>query len=203
MIKRLGIFILIACAIFLVFLSWTHTGEKYMPMVGAINGVGRIGPLEIYPQVPGAINASITQANIGQNICNKNWSTSSERPPSSYTSKLKIKQISQYGLTDTKPGDYEEDHLISLELGGNPTDPNNLWPEPYAGYFATSTGIVYPGAKIKDQVENYLHAQVCAGTITLQTAQQEIATDWYKVYVDNLQGKYGSVEPVTDEDDNG
>ena len=27
--------------------------------------------------------------------------------------------------------DYQEDHLISLELGGNPTDPRNLWPEPY------------------------------------------------------------------------
>jgi hypothetical protein len=26
---------------------------------------------------------------------------------------------------------YEEDHLISLEDGGDPTDPRNLFPEPY------------------------------------------------------------------------
>ena len=25
----------------------------------------------------------------------------------------------------------EEDHLISLEVGGNPFDARNLWPEPY------------------------------------------------------------------------
>jgi hypothetical protein len=27
------------------------------------------------------------------------------------------------------PKDYEEDHLISLELGGAPRDPKNLWPQ--------------------------------------------------------------------------
>jgi hypothetical protein len=26
---------------------------------------------------------------------------------------------------------YEEDHLSPLEDGGNPTDPRNLWPEPF------------------------------------------------------------------------
>jgi len=29
---------------------------------------------------------------------------------------------------DKAPSHYEEDHLISLELGGNPRDPKNLWP---------------------------------------------------------------------------
>jgi len=29
------------------------------------------------------------------------------------------------------PACYEEDHLISLENGGDPKDPKNLWPEPY------------------------------------------------------------------------
>lgn len=178
-------------------------------IVGAFIGIGavaavvfsgitqKVGPAGIYPRVPGAINASISQDNINQNICNKNWSTSSERPASSYTSKLKIKQIAQYGLTDTKPSDYEEDHLISLELGGNPTDPNNLWPEPYTASIADG------GARTKDKVEDWLHTQLCAGNITLHMAQQEIAADWYKVYVDNLQGKYGSTEPITDDDDNG
>ena len=121
---------------------------------------------------PGVINSSITQANIGENICNSNWSTKSERPPSSYTTQLKIKQIKEYGFADTATASYEEDHLVSLELGGNPTDPKNLWPEPYAGDY---------GAKKKDSVENYLHKQVCNGSMTLQEAQKEISTNWEQI----------------------
>jgi len=55
---------------------------------------------------------------------------------------------------------YEEDHLIPLEVGGNPTDPNNLWPEPYAEP---------NGARDKDKVENFLHDEVCSGQMTLRT----------------------------------
>jgi hypothetical protein len=64
------------------------------------------------------------------------------------------------------------DHLISLELGGS-NDVKNLWPEPYEPS---------PGAKEKDKVENWLHAQVCAGRIPIAEAQREIAGDWYAVY---------------------
>src|SRR5689334_18421503 len=41
--------------------------------------------------VVGAINTSITQANIKDNICNPNWSTSLIRPPLSYTRPIKQK----------------------------------------------------------------------------------------------------------------
>jgi hypothetical protein len=40
---------------------------------------------------------------------------------------------------------FQEDHLISLELGGHPTDPRNLWPQPY------------PRATDVDQEENRLN----------------------------------------------
>lgn len=69
--------------------------------------------------------------------------------------------------------DYEEDHLISLELGGSPTDPKNLWPESYT---------TIPNARDKDKVENYLHKQVCSGALSLKEAQREISTDWISVY---------------------
>jgi hypothetical protein len=62
--------------------------------------------------------------------------------------------------------------LISLELGGS-NDIANLWPEA-----ASPT----PGFHQKDQVENYLHDQVCAGKISLSEAQEEIATNWLTVY---------------------
>ena len=34
----------------------------------------------------------------------------------------------------------------------------------------------------KDQVENYLHDQMCSGAVSLQKAQTEIATNWLAVY---------------------
>ena len=143
----------------------------------------------ILPTVPGVINQDITQDTIDQTICDPNWSTKSERPPSAYTTALKIKQLQALGWSDQSTADYEEDHLISLELGGNPTDPNNLWPESYK---------TTPNARDKDKVENYLHAQVCSGAMTLQEAQNEISTDWTKV---QTNPQYGSVTPVNDQDD--
>ena len=170
------------------------------PSTPPVSGA-RLGPADLYPDptlTPGATNPDITQATIGATICNHSWSTKSIRPPSSYTTNLKKQQMPQYQDTvpqalddlmnpDTGKLDtslcvkhsanracYEEDHLISLELGGNPTDPKNLWPEPYAPV---------PGARQKDKVENYLKKQVCAGAMTLQEAQQTIVRDWYAIYV--------------------
>lgn len=68
---------------------------------------------------------------------------------------------------------YELDHLIPLELGGCPKCEANLWPEPRN---------VFPGASERDEVESYLHDQVCSGAMPLAEAQQEIASDWYSVY---------------------
>jgi hypothetical protein len=114
---------------------------------------------------PRAIDPRVTQDNIKQTICVKGY-TQTVRPPVSYTNKLKMQQITAYGYTDKNPRDYEEDHLISLELGGNPTDPKNLWPEPGAS------------PNPKDKIENLCHEKVCSGQITLGQAQQEIATNW-------------------------
>lgn len=138
----------------------------------------------LYPDLtktPGVVNTDITQETIASTICNPQWSTTSIRPPASFTSPLKAQQLAD-GYTfesDTNAADYEEDHLISLELGGNPTDPKNLWPEPYH----TQVNGSEVGAHQKDTVENYLHKEVCAGTITLAQAQLQIVTDWYTVFL--------------------
>jgi len=34
----------------------------------------------------------------------------------------------------------------------------------------------------KDEVENYLHDQVCSGAMSLKDAQAQIATNWLAVY---------------------
>jgi hypothetical protein len=110
---------------------------------------------------PGALNPDVTQATIGSTICVAGW-TKTIRPPTSYTDGLKARQLAEYGLTGP-PSAYQEDHFISLELGGAPTDPRNLWPEPY------------PRAAEVDRTENELNADVCSGRLTLAEAQQREA----------------------------
>jgi hypothetical protein len=129
----------------------------------------------ILPPVPGATNPDVTQDNIQTTIC-KSGFTGTIRPSVSYTNKLKKEQMQKYNLPG-KPSDYEEDHLISLEIGGSPTDPNNLWPEAYAGEW---------GARKKDRIENKLHKMVCSNDISLRDAQIAISTNWidaYKKYI--------------------
>lgn len=136
----------------------------------------RVGPPSIYPdstRTPGAVNPEITEATINATICNPEWSTKAIRPASSYTTALKHRQMLEWGLAG-RTADFEEDHVISLELGGHPTDPRNLWPEAYEPR---------PGAREKDEVENYLHRQVCSGAMALGDAQRAIAGDWYRVYL--------------------
>ena len=125
-------------------------------------------------RTPGATNPQVTQSDIATTICVSGW-TATIRPPSSYTTMLKEQQLaSGYAYRgDQKTADYEEDHLISLELGGAPTAPANLWPEPYAGAY---------GARLKDQIENKLHALVCDGALSLAVAQHAIAHNWYTAY---------------------
>lgn len=106
---------------------------------------------------PGALNPDVTQATIDATVCTSGW-TRTVRPPTDYTNDLKRKQMEQYGRTGDL-ADYQEDHLISLELGGNPTDPRNLWPEPY------------PRAADVDKEENRLNDRLCSGELTLTEAQ--------------------------------
>ena len=117
---------------------------------------------------PGAYNPDVTQSTIGSTICVSGW-TSTVRPPTSYTNPLKVQQIAQYGYADTSTADYEEDHLVPLELGGAPRDPRNLWPEPRYGNETAGN---------KDTVENRLKTAVCAHKVTLAAARSAIATDW-------------------------
>src|SRR5450759_3792178 len=127
---------------------------------------------------PGALNSAVTQATIGTTICVSGW-TATIRPPSSYTTSLKIQQIPLYGYADTSTAAYEEDHLISLELGGAPKDPHNLWPEPYVATLPDGRNV---GARVKDALETLLKKEVCAGAVTLSAAQAEIGIHWVHAY---------------------
>jgi hypothetical protein len=195
----------------------TATGQegwvwaKNVKVSGAPPLATLLGPSEIYPdssRTPGFANPDITQGNIADNLCNPNWSTKQVRPPTSYTNPLKLTQMQQYGDTVSDPtaacmwssnnkGCYEEDHLISLENGGDPRDPRNLWPEPYKTQIDGET----VGARQKDTVENYIHNAICFdvpghqshgtpahSSMTLRRGQEILAGDWYACYVTVKKG---------------
>jgi hypothetical protein len=113
---------------------------------------------------PGAIFPDVTK----DQICVSGYSSNVRNVPDSEKNQV----YAEYAITQHTAGEYEVDHLVSLELGGS-NDISNLWPEP-----ASPT----PGFHEKDKLENYLHDQVCSGAISLQEAQTEIATDLLAAY---------------------
>lgn len=102
-------------------------------------------------------------------VCRSGYATSVRDVPQSEKNVV----YAEYGITHHTANEYEIDHLISLELGGN-NSVANLWPElndhPH-GYLNS-----------KDILENRLHALVCSGAITLHSAQTQISTDWVATY---------------------
>jgi hypothetical protein len=113
---------------------------------------------------PGAVNPDVTADTLDSTICGRGY-TRSIRPASAVTRQEKRANADSYGYTDAL-STAEYDHLIPLELGGDPNDPRNLWVEPGAS------------PNPKDAVEARLHQLVCSGTVPLTVAQQAIASDW-------------------------
>jgi hypothetical protein len=113
---------------------------------------------------PGAIFPTATR----EAICASGYA----RNVRDVTEEEKNQVYAEYGITSHRTGEYEVDHLVSLEIGGS-NDIANLWPE---------AANPRPGFHEKDQVENYLHDQVCSGAISLAQAQEQIATNWLAVY---------------------
>lgn len=118
---------------------------------------------------PGAVSPAVTQANIGATICRSGY-TAEIRPSTSVTSAEKQANAESYDYTGTmRTAEY--DHLISLQLGGDPNDERNLWVEPPG-----------PGQRgtynDKDRVETKLRTAVCSGKVPLAIVQRAIATHW-------------------------
>jgi hypothetical protein len=124
---------------------------------------------------PGSTNPQVSQATIGSTICRSGY-TSAIRPPSSITGVEKVGSKAAYSYSGSSTT-VEYDHLIPLELGGDPNDPANLWAEPNDNPLATSFN------NAKDLLENRLNAMVCSGQMTLAAAQVAIATNWIAAYL--------------------
>jgi hypothetical protein len=167
---RLGFFLLII-ALLIVYLAL----PKHAPLVPS--------------QTPGSSSAAVSNATLGyiavpdprlspgdvlttdtKTICMPGYTKTVRNVPQS----LKNQVYREYGIFSHKPGEFEIDHIISLELGGS-NSIRNLFPQSY---------VTQPlNAHVKDRLENKLHALVCSGQLPIQEAQKAIAENWTAAYV--------------------
>jgi hypothetical protein len=77
-----------------------------------------------------------------------------------------------YGVVAATRSRYRLDRLISGRLGGS-NKVANVWPQPTSGAL---------NANQKDRAEAYLLRRVCAGRISLRSAQLKLARNWVAVY---------------------
>ena len=121
---------------------------------------------------PALLTRRVLQRLTKEVICSPSFRTGTIRNvPDSEKHQVEV----EYGMAPKRYGStLEIDHIVSLELGGS-NDIANLYPEK-----ATLPGA--PGFHIKDKLENAVHDRVCAGKMTLRTAQQQIAANWEALY---------------------
>lgn len=157
--------LLVLCAVLLFgCASYTATGSAHIGVRTKTSECAAHAGLPDSACTPGAIFSTATK----DQICQSGYAGSVRNVPTSEKDQV----YQEYGIASHTPGEYEVDHLISLELGGS-NDIANLWPE-----LANPT----PGFHQKDQVENTLHSEVCGGTLSLSDAQREIASNWLALY---------------------
>ena len=146
-------------------------GVSYVPP-SALPGL----PLAPDPQLTPGATLPVTR----DDVCVPGYTQKVRNVPEA----VKRQVYAEYGIMSHKAGNFEVDHLISLELGGS-NSPKNLWPQSYK---------TQPwNAHVKDALENRLHADVCTNQLDLTTAQQEIATDWIGAY----KRVFGTDAPLT------
>lgn len=116
---------------------------------------------------PGAINPTITQANIDATICNPNFAAS-VKPAPSWTAAA-ARRLAERDYPGQPASNFQIDQLVPISLGGAPMDARNLWLMPWTGP---------DNAENKDQLERVLNAMVCARQVPLASAQQAIARNW-------------------------
>ncbi|MER6384203.1 hypothetical protein [Streptomyces sp. NPDC001250] len=152
----------------------TYTVQQQPPAGSCHYRYEKGEPLPDPKCTPGATSPAVTQANLATTICRKGGYTKGIRPPEAVTGKEKQLNAASYGYKGSFK-DAEYDHLLSLQLGGDPNDSRNLWVEPADPGHKPGSGV----NNLKDPVVGTeLHTAVCSGKVTLKAAQNAIVTDW-------------------------
>lgn len=119
------------------------------------------------------LNRDVTQDTVRETICTPGY-TKTVRPSTNFTNGIKKKLMREASLDfDTKKGDFELDHIVSLSIGGHPRNLKNFALQRWEGV---------DGAKKKDRLEVKLQCLVCSGAVPLASAQDAMWTDWQAAY---------------------
>jgi hypothetical protein len=117
---------------------------------------------------PGATNPTITQATVTSTICQPRYVNQIK---SQISKKTSTEVFAEYAIATKMRSDYAIDHLVPLDLGGT-NALTNLWPIPLKG---TAT------PQLKAVVDAAVHKSMCAGFISLATAQGLFNASWPSV----------------------
>ena len=152
----------------------TYKYSKFILLACVFNASAQNFELPNPRLTPGAVDPSVSQENIHATVCVRGY-TDRVRPEKEYTNRLKHEQLRQYHYPDLNPRNYEQDHLIPLNIGGSPSDPKNLWPQPRQGEWSSEQ---------KNDLEFVVYKMVCRNEISLREAQQRMASNWIQAYKD-------------------
>jgi hypothetical protein len=145
-----------------------------LPPARPAGSLHMIGPLADPIGSPGAVHPDYTEADIDRTIRVPGWTTT-VRPPTSYTTPLKIQMMREYGYpSDTDPATLELDHRVPLCVLGHPTSVLNLYPQPREGQW---------GAKVKDICEVAAQHAVLNGLMKLSDAQAGFMGNWVDLHI--------------------
>ena len=157
--------------------GWTDAGiEGPVPAPGSchMRAAANGDPLPDPACTPGAVDSTITDGNVNSTLCRKGGYLAVVLPPDALVEPVKRKLLAAYGIPDAQSGDFELDHLVSLNAGGA-SDTRDLWPEPNTfRQFKPGNG----RQNDKDVIETYLFHAVCDGTVPLSAVRAAMDADW-------------------------
>lgn len=110
---------------------------------------------------PGAV-VSVTAAQV----CEPGYARRARHPYDDAARAMSRAVRREYGVRG--PG-YRVDHLVPIEVGGDPFNIRNLWPQPASESFA------------KDELENAAHDRICSSQnpeATMREVQREFEINW-------------------------
>jgi len=132
----------------------------------------------VYPFYPRDSKGEVYKNLTVEKLCEKGYT----KTVRSVNSRLKKEVFKRYGITKGHYREYEVDHFISLELGGD-NSIENLFPQPYEVYLNVNGKDIRMGAREKDVVETTLHRMICKGKMSPEEAQKIITTNWVGYYL--------------------
>ena len=132
----------------------------------------------VYPFYPRDAKGEVYKNMTTEELCEHGYT----KRVRAVNARLKKEVFKRYGVTRGHFGEYEVDHFISLELGGD-NSIENLFPQPYEIYLNVNGKDMKMGAREKDVVETSLHKRICRGELTPKEAQDIITTNWVGYYL--------------------